>query len=249
VSDGPPVNGVVVNGSSVNPQINVTGDDWDAGSSVRVSVSDVGPDVQSPTPVVVGTFVVGADGTFEGDVTLPASATGTQHVEVLGFALAKASVNGFDVVYFVNTEESVQTDNDPTLGARLINDETNLVIWGANWDPGSRINLTMFSSPSSLGEFVIKADGTFEVTVPTPLEKEAGPHRIQGDGYNTKRPRTRNATVMLSSRPLAQQPSELALTGASTAERLAIAAGLLMLAGLVLVSTQRRPRQSQVSKR
>jgi hypothetical protein len=226
----------------------VVGGGWDPGSNVKVAVVPTAPvstGATQPKPISVGTFPVDAGGNFTGPITLPPDMKpGTVRVEVLGLALAKVTVRGFDVVFSINADADATDEvGNPSISARLLNGESQIEITGRDWDPTSLITLTMFSDPTSLGTHRIDSDGTFRVVVATPAGKEPGAHRIQGDGFRNRKPATRNAQVELTAlgAPLGTSPTSdaLALTG-SEAARLTFIALLLVTSGAFLVGSLRR---------
>jgi outer membrane protein OmpA-like peptidoglycan-associated protein len=73
-----------------------------------------------------------------------------------------------------------------------------IVINGVGFAPGSIVEVWLFSTPRLLGTAVVKADGTFSLSVAVPVAVEGGSHTLQAEGLNTAgQPRTISAPVIV----------------------------------------------------
>lgn len=136
-------------------------------------------------------------------------------------------------------------NDDPTLTADstqfLCDGRGTVLLSGENWTPGTKATLTMYSTPTLLGEVTVDADGSFSSTFRIPA-LEAGTHTIVAeDGYGkkvslvctclpvtttTKSTPTTAATPSRSSTPSAK-------TGAAIGSLMIAAAAMVVFGGLI----------------
>ena len=70
---------------------------------------------------------------------------------------------------------------------------------GAGFQPGSTVEIWVFSTPRLLGTAVVKADGTFSTSVLVPGDLTVGQHTLQAEGLNAAgQPRAVSAGVTVS---------------------------------------------------
>jgi outer membrane protein OmpA-like peptidoglycan-associated protein len=62
---------------------------------------------------------------------------------------------------------------------------STVAVTGVGFQPGSTVEVWLFSTPRLLGTAIVKADGTFRLDVSVPAEVEGGKHTLQAEGLNT----------------------------------------------------------------
>jgi LPXTG-motif cell wall-anchored protein len=116
---------------------------------------------------------------------------------------------------------------------------------GDGWQPGSTVQLTIASTPQSLGSATVAGDGTFSATVSIPCV-EAGTHTITASGTASDgSARSVSTTVTVGA---CGASGTLPHTGGSTSSLLTIVA-IALLVGTVLVIAASRRRTNAVSQR
>jgi outer membrane protein OmpA-like peptidoglycan-associated protein len=81
----------------------------------------------------------------------------------------------------------------------VLKTESTALVTGVGFQPGSTVEVWLFSTPRLLGTAVVKADGTFSVSVPVPGDISVGQHTLQAEGLNAAgQPRAVSAGVTVS---------------------------------------------------
>ena len=81
----------------------------------------------------------------------------------------------------------------------VLKSESVAVVTGAGFQPGSTVEIWVFSTPRLLGTAVVKADGTFSTSVLVPGDLTVGQHTLQAEGLNAAgQPRAVSAGVTVS---------------------------------------------------
>jgi hypothetical protein len=116
-------------------------------------------------------------------------------------------------------------------------------IQGSGFEPGSDVDVWLFSDPRYLGRIVVDAAGAFDGQVLIPTDVADGVHTLQANG-TTADGAQRSVSIQVEvDRAGSPAPTTLAFTGATGSGLLALAA-VLVLAGLALLCwAQRRPAQ------
>jgi len=76
------------------------------------------------------------------------------------------------------------TQVDPTLGRLLMKTGKLGEASGEGFEPGSEVEIWLFSEPRYLGSTTVGADGTFVKSFPVPTDIELGDHTIQAEGVD-----------------------------------------------------------------
>ena len=81
----------------------------------------------------------------------------------------------------------------------VLKSESVALVTGVGFQPGSTVEIWMFSNPRLLGTAIVKADGTFSTNVLVPGDLTVGQHTLQAEGLNTAgQPRAVSAGVTVS---------------------------------------------------
>lgn len=112
---------------------------------------------------------------------------------------------------------------------------------GSGFAPGTSVDVWLFSEPTFLGTFVVKADGTFDAMVPLPESVAVGNHTVQVNGLSAAHD---TVTAALGIQVAAAIPARLASTGAAVDPGPAI---VLVLTGVGLLWIASRRRRAGMS--
>lgn len=122
----------------------------------------------------------------------------------------------------------------------------SLTVTGTDFVPGSTLQLTLQSSPTSLGSVVVNANGGFTATVKLPAGV-TGTHEIVAAGPPTPRnPNRATATITIrlcpvsAAAPPPSRPGPAAFTGADIAGLIALVVVLLGAGGAFVYIGRRR---------
>lgn len=127
------------------------------------------------------------------------------------------------------------------LGARsagVVAPGSTAVVTLAGAQPGSDVNVTLFSSPTTLGTMTTGADGTLDDALIIPTDTPAGDHRLRLQATNAS---GQAVTVWLAI-TVEAPPVMLPATGGDTG--LATLAWWMLLAGLACLVLVRRGRRT-----
>jgi hypothetical protein len=81
----------------------------------------------------------------------------------------------------------------------VLKSESVALVTGVGFQPGSTVEIWIFSTPRLLGTAVVKADGTFSTNVLVPGDLAVGRHTLQAEGLNAAgQPRAVSAGVTVS---------------------------------------------------
>lgn len=70
-------------------------------------------------------------------------------------------------------------------GRLIVLDDGSVRVTGSGYAPGSTVDVWLFSTPILLGEFTVRADGTFDEVLPLPPGTPLGEHTLQLNGVGT----------------------------------------------------------------
>lgn len=118
----------------------------------------------------------------------------------------------------------------------------SLTVTGTDFVPGSTVQLTLQSTPTSLGSVVVNANGGFTTTVTLPAGV-TGTHEIVAAGPPTRtNPNRASATITIRLCPVsaAKPPAPAAFTGVDIFGMVALVVVLLGIGGAFLYIGRRR---------
>ena len=111
---------------------------------------------------------------------------------------------------------------------------------GLGFQPGSTVEVWIFSDPRLLGTTTVLDDGSFSVSLVIPIDLDVGPYTIQVNGRLANgRERSSNIGITVSEITISEQL--LPSTGTSSHALPFVIIGLALGANLVLLASRRRP--------
>ena len=111
---------------------------------------------------------------------------------------------------------------------------------GLGFQPGSTVEVWIFSDPRLLGTTTVLDDGSFSVSLVIPIDLDVGPYTIQVNGRLANgRERSSNIGITVSEITIPEQL--LPSTGTSSHALPFVIIGLALGANLVLLASRRRP--------
>ena len=122
-------------------------------------------------------------------------------------------------------------------GAILIRAAGDIAVSGRGFEPGSTVEVWVFSTPVLLGTTTVQADGSFAATLSMPSELASGDHTIQAEGLIASGV-TRALALGIT---FDTRPTELPVTG-NDSDLLANWALALFVAGVLVGELSRRRR-------
>ena len=106
-------------------------------------------------------------------------------VEVLSVRTVKTVVELFSDEFSVSVGAKSATSEDvtPTVDGRLIvTEDASIEVSGEGFEPGSRVEVWLFSEPQLLGVTEVASDGKFSGSFGLPAGVEVGTHTLQAEG-------------------------------------------------------------------
>ncbi|MEI2637666.1 MAG: hypothetical protein V9F03_01515 [Microthrixaceae bacterium] len=140
----------------------------------------------------------------------------------------------------------VEDDGDKmTLDAQgrlVVNRDGSVRVAGTGFAPGTTVDVWLFSTPTFLGDVVVRPDGTFDQLLALPDGIEVGEHTVQMNGLGESgEVYSVSSGLIVKASPVAPAPKEkeLAFTGGNSLI-LAPWSILAILGGIGLVAANKR---------